>query len=473
MVARLKKKYFIIIILFFLLFVFGIFLLNTQNPKLIQIKRYIPTEIKDFLKDTIFYIPSVIKLNSAKDKEIERLELKVHKLENTKGYINEDIFPQTQFLKLKSNQMSLENIETRFEYVRYGEIVKPFYLEYFNDKIFLVFKDGSIYSAQSNKILDNNNKDDFFSKNQVLKLIDHNLPKNIEVSDILYFNNKLFISFSNKDENSCNLDDLNIFSSEIDTNNFEFEKVINISNKLNAEDNNYDCIGQATVGGKMEGLKNGKILISTPQIINDNILLEKIEERDENFKKTFKYSLFIEVDLFEKSYDIISVGHRNPIGVVQDPYSGTIIATEHGPRGGDEINKIIKGKNYGWPFVSYGEPYAVKKNEPYFFKKNHSKQGFREPIYSFVPSIGISHIIKVDNEFSEKWKNNFLITSLKKKSIYRVEFDENFTKVKFIEQIKLGKRIRDIIYIKKYKAFVLALEDKDGFLGVIKNFDNY
>ena len=141
MVARLKKKYFIIIILFFLLFVFGIFLLNTQNPKLIQIKRYIPSEIKDFLKDTIFYIPSVIKSNS-KDKEIERLELKVHKLENTKGYINEDIFPQTQFLKLKFNQMSLENIETRFEYVRYGEIVKPFYLEYFNDKVFLFLKMG-------------------------------------------------------------------------------------------------------------------------------------------------------------------------------------------------------------------------------------------------------------------------------------------------------------------------------------------
>ena len=308
-------------------------------------------------------------MNSAKDKEIERLELKVHKLENTKGYINEDIFPQTQFLKLKSNQMSLENIETRFEYVRYGEIVKPFYLEYFNDKVFLVFKDGSIYSAQS-KILDNNNKDDFFSKNQVLKLIDHNLPKNIEVSDILYFNNKLFISFSNKDENLCNLDDLNIFSSEIDTNNFEFEKVINISNKLNAEDNNYDCIGQATVGGKMEGLKMEKYLLAHLKLLMTIFYWKKIEERDENFKKTFKYSLFIEVDLFEKSYDIISVGHRNPIGVVQDPYSGTIIATEHGPRGGDEINKIIKGKNYGWPFVSYGEPYAVKKNEPYFSKKS-------------------------------------------------------------------------------------------------------
>ena len=223
----------------------------------------------------------------------------------------------------------------------------------------------------------------------------------------------------------------------------------------------------------MEGLKNGKILISTPQIINDETFMEKIKEREENFKITFKYSLFIEIDPSKKNYDIISVGHRNPIGVVQDPSSGTIIATEHGPRGGDEINKITKGENYGWPFVSYGEPYAVKKNEPYYFKKNHSKHGFREPIYSFVPSIGISQIIKVDNEFSKKWKNNFLIASLKKKSIYRVEFDENFTKVKFIEHIKIGKRIRDIIYIKKYKAFILALEDKDGFVGVIKNFDNY
>ena len=203
-----------------------------------------------------------------------------------------------------------------------GRNCKTFYLEYFNDKVFLVFKDGSIYSAQSNKILDNNNKDDFFSKNQVLKLID--LPKNIEVSDILYFNNKLFISFSNKDENLCNLDDLNIFSSESDTNNFEFEKVINISNKLNAEDNNYDCIGQATVGGKMEGLKNGKILISTPQIINDNILLEKIEEEMKILKKLLNIHYLLKL-IYLKNHGKISVGHRNPIGVVQDPYSELLL----------------------------------------------------------------------------------------------------------------------------------------------------
>ena len=120
----------------------------------------------------------------------------------------------------------------------------------------------------------------------------------------------------------------------------------------------------------MEGLKNGKILISTPQIINDETFMEKIKEREENFKITFKYSLFIEIDPSKKNYDIISVGHRNPIGVVQDPSSGTIIATEHGPRGGDEINKITKGENYGWPFVSYGEPYAVKKTNLIILKES-------------------------------------------------------------------------------------------------------
>ena len=147
MVVKMKKKYFIFLILFILFFVSGVFLLNTQNSKLIQIKRYIPSEIKDFLKETVFYIPSILKSNSEKEKEIERLELRVHKLENTKGYVNEDIFPQTQYLKLKFKEMSLENIETKFEYLRYGEIVKPFYIEYFNDKVFLVFKDGSIYSV--------------------------------------------------------------------------------------------------------------------------------------------------------------------------------------------------------------------------------------------------------------------------------------------------------------------------------------
>ena len=155
-----------------------------------------------------------------------------------------------------------------------------------------------------------------------------------------------------------------------------------------------------------------------------------------------------------------------------------ILSAEHGPRGGDEINLIQFGQNYGWPISSYGEPYLYqeKSSKVYDYLKNHSDHGFIEPIYSFVPSIGINQIIKVPDDFSEYWKNNFLVTSLGGKTIYRILFDKNFTKIIFHEKIYIGKRIRDIIYSKKFNVFFLALEgqgisklDRTPSIGILSN----
>jgi len=110
-----------------------------------------------------------------------------------------------------------------------------------------------------------------------------------------------------------------------------------------------------------------------------------------------------------------------------------ILETEHGPKGGDEINKIIYKGNYGWPISSYGKKY--KSEETY--KKSHKQFGFQEPIFSFVPSIGISQIIDLENNFSKKWQNNFLISSLRGQSIYRIKFDDTYNKVLFIEKIRI------------------------------------
>ena len=141
-----------------------------------------------------------------------------------------------------------------------------------------------------------------------------------------------------------------------------------------------------------------------------------------------------------------------------------LISTENGPYGGDEINKIIEGENYGWPISSYGEYYGfyIKnniKNIDYEYKKNHSSYNYKEPIFAFVPSIGISRIIEIPNEFSKYMNDNFFITSLRRRSIYRSKFDDEYNKLLFFEEIRVGGRVRDIAYLKNSKSFVLYLED--------------
>ena len=80
-----------------------------------------------------------MKLYPLAKEEIERLESRVYKLENLKGYSNEDIFPDTQFLKLDFKSISLKNIQTKFKYERYGDLVKPYYLEVWGDRVIFSF----------------------------------------------------------------------------------------------------------------------------------------------------------------------------------------------------------------------------------------------------------------------------------------------------------------------------------------------
>ena len=157
------------------------------------------------------------------------------------------------------------------------------------------------------------------------------------------------------------------------------------------------------------------------------------------------------------------MGHRTPQGLYAT--DGIVLSAEHGPRGGDEINKIIFKKNYGWPVASYGESYFSKDIE---YKKNHEENGFYEPIFSFIPSIGISEIILVPNEFSKKWENNYLVASLNDKSVYRVKLSKNLNKILYIEKIFIGERIRDLKFDKESNKILLALETY-GNLATLEN----
>ena len=142
-----------------------------------------------------------------------------------------------------------------------------------------------------------------------------------------------------------------------------------------------------------------------------------------------------------------------------------ILATENGPYGGDEINLIEEGKNYGWVIASYGKKYSTPEDEGEY--KDHLEFGFEEPIFSFIPSLGISEIIKIDNNFDKDWRDNFLIGSLNYRHILRVKFNQNYSKLDYYEDIYIGERIRDLKYLSNSSIILMALEES-GSIGVLK-----
>lgn len=150
------------------------------------------------------------------------------------------------------------------------------------------------------------------------------------------------------------------------------------------------------------------------------------------------FGKIIEIDLDTSTNKIVSVGHRNPQGLLITQ-AGELLSTEHGPAGGDELNLIAKGANYGWPNVTLGTDYGS-------YSRPHSKlvgehKGYQAPAFAWVPSVGISNLIQVEG-FNRRWDGDLLIGSLKAESVFRVRLNE--MRIVYVEPIWIGQRIRDI-----------------------------
>ena len=114
--------------------------------------------------------------------------------------------------------------------------------------------------------------------------------------------------------------------------------------------------------------------------------------------------------------EIWSFGHRNPQGLFIHPITRELWEQEHGPRGGDEINLIKKGKNYGWPVITYGREYWGPK-----IGEGNQKEGMEPPIKYYVPSIAPSSLLIYSGKKFKKWKGNFFSGALVLKHLNRLE----------------------------------------------------
>ncbi len=319
------------------------------------------------------------------------------------------------------------------------------YLEIIGDKVLVISGLGqTIYFDKKN----------IFNK----KLRQKEIPNNIQ--DILVKNNyeligirdlyvegtDVYISLQHKNSKGFSI---NVYKSDLN-----FEK---LNFKLFFETNEYWPFYNVYSGGRLERFKDNKILFS--------IGYSAIKLAAQN-KNSFLGKI-ISIDKDTKEYELISMGHRNPQGLFYVKDLDLIINTEHGPKGGDEINFNFQNHketpNYGWDVSSYGVEYDGTR-----YKGSHSKYGFIEPFRYYTPSIGISELIYLPNELSSDGKKHLFISSLRAGSIYVIKLNDEFNEILNEDRVYFSQqRIRDIDYDQENNVFFLLFEFTPS-IGILK-----
>ena len=172
----------------------------------------------------------------------------------------------------------------------------------------------------------------------------------------------------------------------------------------------------------------------------------------------------VRVEIETGHTEVLAFGLRNPQGLAWDR-DGNLWETEHGPQGGDELNLLEPGGNYGWPWVTYGVGYGSWVNVSRIEKLGRH-DGFAKPVFAWVPAIGISSLIVNDERLFPLWKDDLLIGALsgwdKAHSLYRVRRDG--TDVQYVERIKVGYRVRDLAQMPDRRIALLADRGRVHFL---------
>ncbi len=143
--------------------------------------------------------------------------------------------------------------------------------------------------------------------------------------------------------------------------------------------------------------------------------------------------------------EIVSFGHRNPQAAARHPTTGELWVVEHGPQGGDEVNRVKPGANYGWPLVSYGCPYGSTVGEACRVRGGTHAPRFEEPLTIWVPtSIAPSGMAFYTGDRFPEWKGNLFVGALGGQALWRLTLDGNQVTAREALFTELRERIRDV-----------------------------
>lgn len=191
-----------------------------------------------------------------------------------------------------------------------------------------------------------------------------------------------------------------------------------------------DTFDDIETGGRLAWYDGRSLLLS----VGDHGLREVLRGRN----PSVSYGKILRLDTSGRAR-VLSRGHRNPQGLEVDR-EGRIWSTEHGPQGGDEINIIEPGGNYGWPLVTYGTQYGLDYWPVGPGGRDHGR--FIEPVYAFVPSVGVSNLIQIGGRAFPSWDGDFLVATLRGRTLFRMRTRDR--RVIYLEPMSIDRRIRDL-----------------------------
>jgi glucose/arabinose dehydrogenase len=226
--------------------------------------------------------------------------------------------------------------------------------------------------------------------------------------------------------------------------------------------------GGAHFGSRLVWLPDGTLLMSVGDGGNPNIQLngENIRNNAQNPKAYFGKVLRVNADGTpakgnpgladpSKGWDprLWSMGHRNIQGLARDPNTGTVWATEHGAKGGDELNRIVAGGNHGWPLVTYSVEYSGKP-----ITEERSRPGFRDPVSVWVPSIAPSGLAVYRDKALPTLDGAVLAGGLMSKDVRVIRIGAGGGAAAET-RIEIGARVRDVSVGPDGAVYVLTDEE--------------
>lgn len=161
--------------------------------------------------------------------------------------------------------------------------------------------------------------------------------------------------------------------------------------------------------------------------------------------------------------EIWSYGHRNIQAAAMHPRTGELWTIEHGPRGGDELNRTLPGRNYGWPIITYGREYSGRK----VGEGISQREGMQQPGYFWDPVIAPSGMIFYTGNAYPKWKNSIFVGSLAPGALVRLELAGNRVAREERYLGELGERIRDVTQSPDGLIYFVT-DERDGRVGRIE-----